>query len=285
MSSHSMNIVLLGTGTSTGVPMLGCTCEVCRSSDPRDRRTRCSALISWRERQILIDTATDLHHQALRHGLGRVDAVLYTHAHADHLHGIDDLRAFNMVNRESIPIFALPATIDHIRHNFSYIFDTEPEGGFRPRLDAWNVGGPFSLFGLPIEPIPLQHGPGTACGYRIGSFAYLTDCNGVPEASRQRLNGLDVLVLDGLRFRPHPTHFTIDEAVELARRVGARRTLLTHICHEVSHARDSRQLPPGIELAYDGQHFSLPLGEAGYTSLPSYPVPRTAPEAKHRIEP
>lgn len=281
--SQTMNIVLLGTGTSTGIPMLGCTCEVCRSQDPRDRRTRCSALISWSERNILIDTCTDLHQQAVRERLARVDGVLYTHAHADHVHGIDDLRAFNMVTKESIPIFGSSATIATIRQNFSYIFDTEIGDGFRPRLDPREIGGPFSLFGLPIDPIPLGHGSGEATGYRIGPFAYLTDCNAIPGASLERLRGLDILILDGLRFRSHPSHFTISEAIEMARHIGARRTLLTHLCHEVSHARDSRELPPGIELAYDGQCFSLFVEEAVPGGLRPRPAPRARREANNRI--
>lgn len=282
-SPQTMNIVLLGTGTSTGVPMLGCCCDVCRSCDPRDRRTRCSALISWDDRNILIDTGADLYHQALREGVARVDAVLYTHAHADHVHGIDDLRAFNMVSRQSIPIFGSAATMAVIRRNFSYIFDRGIQEGFRPRLDPWDIHGPFSLFGLPVEPIPLRHGSGASSGYRIGPFAYLTDCNGVPETSMERLGGLELLVLDGLRFRSHPSHFSIGEAIEVASRIGARRTLLTHLCHEVSHARHNRELPPGIELAYDGQCFHLFVEAAGRTGCLPKPEPRLPREAADRI--
>jgi len=282
-STPTMNIVLLGTGTSTGIPMLGCTCEVCRSADPRDRRTRCSALISWGQRNILIDSGTDLHQQSLREGLARVDGVLYTHAHADHVHGIDDLRAFNMVTKDSIPIYGSPSTMAVIRQNFQYIFSAEAGEGFRPRLDPWKVCGPFSLFGLPIEPILLQHGPGEATGYRIGPFAYLTDCNAIPETSQERLQDLDVLILDGLRFRSHPSHFCISEAIALAQRVGARRTFLTHLCHEVSHARDSRDLPPGIELAYDGQCFSLFVEDAVESGLQPRFASRPARGANNRI--
>ena len=281
--SLPMNIVLLGTGTSTGIPMLGCTCEVCRSTDPRDRRTRCSALISWGERNILIDTSTDLHQQAMREHLGHVDGVLYTHAHADHVHGIDDLRAFNMVSKDSIPIYGSPATMALIQQNFQYIFNGESSAGFRPRLDSWQVGGPFCLFGLPIEPILLEHGPGEASGYRIGPFAYLTDCNAIPESSQERLRGLDILVLDGLRFRSHPSHFCISEAIELAQRIGARRTFLTHLCHEVSHSRDSRKLPSGIELAYDGQCFSLFVEDAVDNGLQPQQPSRSERGANDRI--
>jgi phosphoribosyl 1,2-cyclic phosphate phosphodiesterase len=285
MSFQPLKIVLLGTGTSTGIPMLGCRCEVCRSADPRDRRTRCSALISWGEHNLLIDTGTDLYHQALREGLEHVDGVLYTHAHADHVHGIDDLRAFNMVSKKSIPIFGSPSTLAIIKRNFHYIFSTAQSVGFRPRLDPWKIGGPFCLFGLPIEPIPLQHGPGEAYGYRIGPFAYLTDCSDIPESSLERLRGLEILVLDGLRFRSHPSHLSIAEAIDLAQRLGADRTLLTHICHEVSHARDSRNLPPGIELAYDGQRFSLFAESAEKVGLRLQSTLRSPHEANNRIRP
>jgi phosphoribosyl 1,2-cyclic phosphate phosphodiesterase len=269
MSCGEMNIVLLGTGTSTGVPMLGCGCDVCRSTDSRDRRTRCSALVAWEGHHILIDTATDLRQQALRENITHVEAVLYTHAHADHVHGIDELRSFNMVAGGAIPIFGSAATLALIRRNFSYIFSSRQGAGFRPRLRPWTVGGSFCLCGLPIEPIPLRHGEGEALGYRIGSFAYLTDCSAVAKKVRPRLEGLDVLVVDGLRFRPHPTHFNIEQAVDLAQTVGARRTLLTHLCHEVCHARDSLKLPDGIELAYDGQRFRLPVVTATDDHAPS----------------
>ncbi len=260
MEAACMDIIILGSGTSTGVPMLGCSCAVCRSTDPRDCRTRCSALISYRGQQIIIDTGTDFRQQALREGVGHVDAVLYTHAHADHVHGIDDLRAFNMASGGvPIPIYGLPSTMDLIRRNFRYIFGGEVASKFRPRLVPWNLGGDFVLCGLPVEPLLLQHGSGTSCGYRIGSFAYVTDCNGISEAIMARLQRLELLVIDGLRFRSHPTHFSIDEAIAVAVSLGARRTVLTHICHEVEHQRDTAKLPNGVEFAYDGQCFTLPL--------------------------
>ena len=262
MAAKEFQITLLGSGTSTGVPMLGCSCAICHSTDPRDRRTRCSALISHNGHQIVIDTSTDFRQQALREDIGQVDAVLYTHAHADHVHGIDDLRAFNMVSGAAIPIYGLPSTMAVLRHNFHYIFSGEVQPGFRPRLVPWDLAGDFSLCGLPVQPIPLQHGEGQACGYRIGSFAYITDCNGIPDQSLARLRDLDILVIDGLRFRSHPTHFSIPEAIEMAARLGARRAVLTHLNHEVDHQRDSSNLPDGAELAYDGQRFLLPLPES-----------------------
>jgi phosphoribosyl 1,2-cyclic phosphate phosphodiesterase len=259
MAETAFQVTLLGSGTSTGVPMLGCDCEVCRSSFRKNHRTRCSALITYDGRHVLVDTSTDFRQQALREKVGHIDAVLYTHAHADHIHGIDDLRAFNMVSRTAIPIFGPPATMAVIRRNFRYIFSGEVKPGFRPQLIPWDIGGDFMLCGLPIQPIPLRHGEDLACGYRIGAFAYLTDCNGIPGESLARLRGLDVLVIDGLRYRPHPTHFSIPEAIEVASGLGARRTVLTHINHEVEHRRDGASLPQGVELAYDGQRFRLPV--------------------------
>ncbi|MEZ4484378.1 MAG: GPMC system MBL fold metallohydrolase [Syntrophotaleaceae bacterium] len=260
MKAAALDITILGSGTSTGVPMLGCSCEVCRSSDPRDRRTRCSALVAFGGCNIVIDTTTDFRQQALREGIDHIDAVLYTHAHADHVHGIDDLRAFNMTSGgAAIPIYGLPATMSLIRRNFRYIFGDEVASKFRPRLVPWNLAGKLSLCGLPVEPLPLQHGDGISCGFRIGPFAYVTDCNRIAEPVMARLQSLELLVIDGLRFRSHPTHFSIDEAVAVAQRLGARRTVLTHICHEVAHRRDSARLPDGVEFACDGQRFSLLL--------------------------
>ncbi|MEZ4600822.1 MAG: GPMC system MBL fold metallohydrolase [Syntrophotaleaceae bacterium] len=269
MAARAFQVTLLGSGTSTGVPMLGCDCEVCRSSFRKNHRTRCSALITCNGRQIVIDTSTDFRQQALRAKLDHVDAVLYTHAHADHIHGIDDLRAFNMVSRAAIPIFGTPATMAVIRSNFRYIFSGAVKPGFRPQLIPWEIGGEFMLCGLPIQPVPLRHGEEQeSCGYRIGTFAYLTDCNGIPDGSLALLRGLDVLVIDGLRFRSHPTHFSIPEAIEIAAVLGARRTVLTHINHEVEHRRDGASLPKGVELAYDGQQFRMPVPQESRNQIP-----------------
>ncbi len=264
MKEELIDITILGSGTSTGVPMLGCGCQVCRSVDSRNRRTRCSALIRYHGFCVVIDTGTDFRQQALREHIDHVDAVLYTHAHADHVHGIDDLRAFNMTSKKVIPIYGLPPTMDSLRRTFRYIFDDSISPKFRPQLIPWPIGGDFSLFGLTVQPLPLWHGEGLSCGFRIGPLAYLADCNHIPETTMARLEGLELLVIDGLRYRSHPTHFTIEEACAVADRLGARRTLLTHLCHEVEHERDSAGLPAGVELAYDGQRvrLSLPLSAA-----------------------
>lgn len=257
MSRDRLIVTILGSGTSTGVPVIGCSCRVCSSADERDRRTRCSALLSWGGRNVLIDTSTDLRQQALREELTRIDAVLYTHTHADHLHGIDDLRPFNFASGEPIPIFGSAETVTLIRRNFGYIFSEETDPGYRPRLQTHQVDGPFELFGRAVTPLLLHHGEGRSLGFRVGPLAYLTDCSAVPEASFDRLAGVELLIVDGLRYRPHATHFNIAEAVAFAARVGAGRTLLTHLSHEVEHAACDRALPPGVELAYDGQRVAL----------------------------
>lgn len=257
--SAELEVTILGSGTSTGVPVIGCDCPVCSSSLPQNQRTRCSALLTWQGRQILIDTATDLRQQALRERLTRVDAVLYTHTHADHLHGIDDLRTFNPRDGGSIPIYGSAATLAAIGRNFHYIFSEGPDPGYRPRLEPRLIAGAFELFGLPIEPIPLVHGSGETLGFRIGSFAYLTDVSAIPAASVTRLQALELLVLDGLRFSPHNTHFNVAQAVAVAKGLRVSRTVLTHLSHEIDHLRHGAELPAGIEFAYDGQRLRVAL--------------------------
>jgi len=258
MTQGALELTIMGSGTSTGIPVIGCSCAVCSSPVLHNKRTRCSALLSWQDKQILFDTATDFRQQALREGLKRVDAVLFTHAHADHVHGIDDLRVFTSRKDTEIPIYGAHETLEIIRRVFSYIFVDEPEPGFVPRLATIRAEQPFELFGLTIEPIPLQHGSFPCQGYRMGPLAYLTDCNGIPQASKEKLRDLELLVLDGLRLKPHATHFNIAQAVVAAQEIGAKRTLLTHLSHEIDHERHNAQLPPGIELAYDGQKIRLP---------------------------
>lgn len=259
MATSILDITILGSGTSTGIPVLGCDCAVCRSSDPRNQRTRCSALISYAGRNILIDTSTDLRQQALREEIRKIDAVLYTHSHADHLHGIDDLRGFNLRSQDPIPLYGSPRTLERVRGNFSYIFDDIEQPGYVPRLALRPIESCFELFGLPIHPVPLMHGRMPVNGYRLGQFAYLTDCNGIPDSSFELLTDLDLLVLDGLRFKPHNTHFNIPQAIRMAERIGARQTLLTHLSHEVDHPRHDPQLPAGINFAYDGQRLLVPM--------------------------
>lgn len=267
MTSELLEITILGSGTSTGIPVVGCDCKVCRSTDPRNQRTRCSALLSYDCHNILIDTATDLRQQALRENIRHIDAVLYTHSHADHMHGIDDLRGFNLRNTKPIPLYGSPRTLELIRANFSYIFTDIQRSSYLPRLSLQPVEASFYLFGQPVIPIPLEHGDMQAYGYRCGPFAYLTDCNGIPETSLQLLKNLDLLVLDGLRFKPHNTHFNIPQAIQMARKIGARQTLLTHLSHEVDHPQHAPQLPDGIGFAYDGQRFSLQLSQAAEEPL------------------
>ncbi|WP_303721144.1 GPMC system MBL fold metallohydrolase [Malonomonas rubra] len=259
MIPGTLNITILGSGTSTGIPVVGCNCSVCHSDDPRNRRTRCSALVNHGPHNILIDTATDLRQQALREDIRHIDAVLYTHSHADHMHGIDDLRGFNLRHQGAIPLYGSPRTLERVRDNFNYIFADIENPGYVPRLSLNPVETEFTLFGLTIIPVPLLHGGMQVFGYRVGPFAYLTDCNGIPVESLPLLEGLELLVLDGLRFKPHNTHFNIPQAVQMAQKIGARQTLLTHLSHEVDHPRHDPQLPEGISFAYDGQKFVLKI--------------------------
>ncbi len=252
-------VTFLGTGTSHGVPMIGCRCAVCRSDDPRDRRLRPSIHIAVDGGpHVLVDTATDLRQQALTHDITRVDAVLFTHSHADHVMGLDELRRFTLTPGRRLPIYADAKTGGELRRIFSYAFGAPAgPGGGVPQLALAEIDGPFVVDGLAVQPVPVMHGPQPILGFRIGGFAYLTDCNHVPEASMALLTGLDVLVLDALRHRPHPTHFTLADAVEVATRIGARETFFTHICHDLPHAATNATLPAGMALGYDGQVVQL----------------------------
>ncbi|MEQ1574143.1 MAG: MBL fold metallo-hydrolase [Vicinamibacterales bacterium] len=254
-------VTFLGTGTSHGVPMIGCECATCRSSDPKDTRLRPSLFIEVPGRaRLLVDTATDLRQQALGHGINRVDAILFTHSHADHVMGLDEVRRFNVVQGAPIPCYASAQTWVNIKRIFSYVFDGAPrQGGGIPQLEAHEVDGPFVVGGVRVIPVPLWHGRMPILGFRFGSFAYLTDCNAIPDESWPLLEGVDTLVLDALRERPHPTHFTIDEAIAVASRVGATRTYFTHICHDLPHAATGARLPAGVELAYDGLVLDVPV--------------------------
>lgn len=246
-----MKCTILGSGTSTGVPMVGCDCAVCSSDDPRDARTRASLLIRHGGKNILVDTSTDLRHQALREKIRHIDAVLFTHPHADHVNGIDDLRGFHFLHRRVVPCFASAATFATLMNGFSYIFREHEGSGYTPLLKAHNVSAPFELFGLTVIPVPLTHGAISALGYRIGNFAYLTDCNEIPESSLALLQGLDIMVIDGLRWNPHPSHFNIETAIAAVRELSPCRTILTHLSHDVLYT-DGRRLPAGFEFAYDG---------------------------------
>lgn len=233
--------------------MIGCDCPTCTSTDPRDTRLRPSVYVQSADARLLIDAGPDLRAQALRHGIRRVDAVLFTHGHADHVLGIDELRRFNALQRGAIPCFADERTREEIRQTFAYAFDPNtPKGGGIPQLDLVPVEVVFRVAGVDVQPVPLWHGERRILGFRIGGFAYLTDCSRIDDAAWPLLTDLDVVVLDALRDRAHPTHFTVDEAVAAARRIAARRTLFTHMCHDVSHETTNARLPPGMSLAYDG---------------------------------
>lgn len=253
-----LTVTLLGTGTSTGVPVIGCTCEVCTSSDPRDARTRCAAYVRAGDLGILIDTGPDFRAQALREGIERIDAVCYTHHHFDHLVGIDDLRPFFFRNDQTMPCYANADTASVIQDKYDYIFGADPYPG-AARVELRVVDAPFTVasrYGddqsVRVEPVPLYHGDMPVHGYRIGRFAYLTDVSSIPEASLAQLEGLDVLVLDALRPEPHPTHYSFDEAVRVARDIGARETYFIHMTHNVRHAVQEHRLPDDIHLGYDG---------------------------------
>jgi phosphoribosyl 1,2-cyclic phosphate phosphodiesterase len=224
-----VRITFLGTGTSTGVPAVGCPCEVCRSEDPRDKRLRASVLVEFDGRAVVIDTGTDFRQQALRAGLDRLDAVLFTHAHADHIFGLDDIRPFNFRTRRPVPVYADERTWEGLRRVYDYVFNPTVYGGV-PQVEPHVVDGEFELYDRRVEPSYVIHGRLPVLAYRLGGFAYATDCNVIPDETVRALAGLDVLVIDGLRFAEHPTHMN----------------------HEVSHAAVSRELPAGVELAYDG---------------------------------
>ena len=234
--------------------MIGCDCGVCRSADSRDKRLRTSIVVEGAGgTTLLVDTPPDLRMQALTYGLRRIDAILYTHSHADHIAGLDDVRRFNAINGGPIPLYGDPATVDEIRLRFGYAFDpAAAPGGGLPDVRLWTIGGPFCVAQLAVTPVPILHGRRRILGFRFGRFAYLTDCSGIPPASLALLGGLDVLVLDALRRRPHPTHFSLDEAVAMAGQIGARQTYFTHIAHDLGHAATCATLPPTLALAYDG---------------------------------
>ena len=248
-----MRITFLGSGTSHGVPMIGCACAVCRSTDPRDKRTRPSILIDLDGFRLLVDTSTDLREQALREGIDRVDAVFYTHAHADHIFGFDDLRRFNHLTRKPLNAYGDAATLAAIRRTFAYAYDPgAPKGGGVPHVDLHEVDGPFTLGGHVITPVRVMHGTTPVNGVRVGKFAYVTDCNQIPEASRPLLEGLDVLVIDALRRTTHPTHFSVDGALAAVAALAPGQAFFTHMAHDLPHAETCAALPPGVSLAYDG---------------------------------
>jgi len=264
---------MLGSGTSTGVPVNGCRSAVCTPTHPRNHRLRPGLKLQNERGVVLIDTPTDLREQALRFGLPRLDAVVYTHPHADHIFGLDDIRIFNFRQRAAIPCYGSAATLAAIQRTFAYVFEATQEGGGKPQLDLIEIRGPFRLLGMEIVPVPVWHGDMEVYGYRIGPFAYVTDCSLIPETSFRLLEGVEILILDALRYRPHSTHFSVEEAVEASERIGARHTVLTHLAHEVDYAAPAVALPPGVEFGYDGLAFEVAVELA--------PEPEPAPRASH----
>ncbi|MFQ5461269.1 MAG: MBL fold metallo-hydrolase [Phycisphaerae bacterium] len=249
-----VNAVILGSGTSHGVPMIACQCAVCTSDDPKDKRTRSSLFVRVGGQRILVDTSPELRLQCVANGIDAIDAILYTHHHADHVLGIDDLRRFNWTTHREVPCFGRPRTLDALRSMFRYAFEPVPGSPHsRPCLDLIELDGtPFRLGDVSVTPISLLHGRLEVLGFRFSNLAYCTDCNYISEASLALLEDLDVLILDALRHTPHPAHFNLEQAIAMARRIGARRTYFTHIAHELGHEATNRDLPDSMALAHDG---------------------------------
>jgi len=248
-----LKITVLGSGTSSGVPTIGCSCPVCHSADPRDTRLRPSILIAHGNRNIVIDTTPDFRAQVLRARITHLDAIVYTHGHADHILGLDDVRPFNYHQGARIPIYAARPALAIIQRVFEYVFDNRERSTTVPRLDVHLIeDAPFEVLGLRFEPIPIMHGNQTIFGFRFENVAYLTDHSDIPPSSLERLQGLDILFLDALRHRPHHTHSTIEASTAIAQKLKAGRTYFTHMSHDVCHAETQAALPAGVFLAYDG---------------------------------
>lgn len=253
-----MRVTILGSGTSNGVPVVGCDCAVCQSPDPRDKRTRPSALIQVGDRRVLIDTATELRLQLVREQVPTIDAIAYTHEHADHIYGLDDVRVFSLRRRQAVPVYAPLRVLDALRRSFSYIFAEGPmTGGGRPQLELIEIDGPFEAAGIRFEPIPVWHGETPINAYRVGDFGYVTDVSRIDPPSMARLRDLDALVLDALRERPHPTHYSLTEALAVVEELRPCRAYFTHIAHDMGHAATEAKLPPGVHLSYDGLTIEL----------------------------
>jgi phosphoribosyl 1,2-cyclic phosphate phosphodiesterase len=245
-------LTVLGSGTSMGVPTIGCQCRVCTSSDPHDRRTRPSIMLEYAGRCVLIDTAPDFRQQAIREHIQRLDAVVYTHAHADHVLGLDDLRPLSFRSPEKIPLYAYPATAGELRKIFKYIFEADYKYGGIARVEINHINGRLELFGAHFQPVMVLHGDAEIHGYRFGSAAYLTDFSEIPVQSMELLRGLDILFLDALRHKPHPTHSTVANSLRLVEELRPQRAFFTHISHDLCHEETNRELPQHVRLAHDG---------------------------------
>lgn len=262
-NSERASILVLGSGTSVGVPMIGCRCKVCTSTDPRDKRLRPSVLLRLGGKRILIDTSPDFRYQALRYGIDRIDAILYTHSHADHILGLDDVRPFNFMQRHDIPIYTSAESLEVIERTFQYVFDASPSQSSRPRLTPHIFDDHvMDVAGIPVMPVRIFHGKGTVYGFKFGDCAYLTDHSAIPPESEEKLTGLDVLFLDALRHNPHPTHSTVEESLRTVERLRPKRAYFTHISHDLLHSAVEASLPSNVRIAYDGLEISICWKEA-----------------------
>ena len=253
-------LTVLGSGTSMGVPTIGCDCAVCHSTDPHDRRTRPSVLVEYGGRAVLIDTTPDFREQAIRENIRRLDAVLYTHTHADHILGIDDFRPLSFLHKPNrLPLYAQPDAAQVIRNMFRYIFDANYKFGGLPLVEMRAIDGPLQLFGATFEPVTLIHGEAEILGFRFGSAAYLTDHSDIPEASLGKLENLDILFLDALRYKPHPTHSTVENSLRTVDRLKPQRAFFTHICHDLPHQATNASLPENVRLSHDGMKLEFEI--------------------------
>lgn len=241
-----------------GVPTLGCHCAVCESTDPHDQRTRPSVLLSYGGRNVVIDTTPDFRSQAIRARIDHLNAIVYTHGHADHVMGLDDIRPFNLKLKGPMPIYAAAETIAILRRQFAYIFEAEP-GSWVPLVDMHTIDGPFDLFGARLVPIPAIHGSQAVLGFRFGKAAYLTDFSSVPDSSKALLGGLDDFILDALRYVPHPAHSNVEQSLALVEELQPKRAWFTHICHDLGHEQANARLPQNVRLSYDGLSFEVEL--------------------------
>jgi phosphoribosyl 1,2-cyclic phosphate phosphodiesterase len=251
-----MKITFLGTGTSVGVPVIGCDCPVCVSPDPRNKRRRTSLYVQAAGQNLLVDTTPDFREQALHFGVRRVDAVLFTHSHADHIFGFDDIRRFNTMQDGVIPAYGAPETIQSLNRIFDYVRLEKMPGLYRPRIEYREVGGPFTIGEVRIVPLPVEHGPEATLGYRFEcegrTLGYVPDCKRMPDSTLARVQGVDVMILDALRHRPHLTHLTLAESSELLKKIGAKRSFIDHLCHDLDHEATQCMLPPGMDVPHDG---------------------------------
>lgn len=253
-----MRLTILGTGTSMGVPVIGCQCAVCLSNDPHNQRLRTSALLEAYGMAVLIDAGPDMRAQVLRHGVRALDAVLLTHSHADHIGGIDDLRTYTNRRPDGLPIYGDAATLARVRHQFDYAFDPAPSLSTRPRLELRLLNGPFQVGELRIEPFEVRHGPHAITGYRFGRLAYVTDAKTLPPQTMAMLRGLDVLIINALRHQDHPLHFTVEQALAVVEQLAPRQAYFVHLTHDLEHQATNASLPAHAQLAYDGQVIEIP---------------------------